>query len=72
MMKTSLFVKGYGLDVFTKSPSEISKIKVDKVVVFRRQNMLREQGLVEAMLKLLKILTPISGLWDQIIRYYRL
>ena len=58
--KASLFVRGYPLAVFDLSPSELSKVKTEKSVIVRRQHMLRQQGLVEVLIDMLRLLIPIS------------
>jgi hypothetical protein len=57
--RTILFVRGYPLTMNVGSP-ELDTFKVDQYVVTRRQNMFREQGLLQELMVLLNLLGPIS------------
>ncbi|KAJ1435564.1 inositol 1,4,5-trisphosphate/ryanodine receptor-domain-containing protein [Ochromonadaceae sp. CCMP2298] len=57
--RAALFVRGYPITAFN-AVDTLSRMKPDKYAVAQRQDMLREQGLLRAMLNMLKLLKPIS------------
>lgn len=61
MARAALFVRGYPIRLKLGS-DEMIKFKATKSTVFRRQNMLRELGLVEAMMVMIQKLQPISDM----------
>lgn len=61
MGRTTLFVRGYPIHIRAIT-DEMATGRGRKHVVVRRQNMFREQGLLQAMMIMIKFLQPISDL----------
>lgn len=55
-----LFLKGFPI-LLDPSITDMSKYRIDKRVVVRRQNMFREMGILQEVLIMLNILQPISA-----------
>lgn len=55
-----LFLKGFPI-LLDPSITDMSKYKIDKLVVIRRQNMFLEMGILQEVLVMLNFLQPISG-----------
>lgn len=63
LARAALFVRGYPI---IASASELQKIKPDKSSIPQRQNMFREQGLLQAMVNMLDFLSPIAELASKV------
>ncbi len=61
----AFFVKGFPVGCHTNANIDLSKYKTEKYVIARRQNMLREQGLVQDLVTMLNILKPIAD-WSAV------
>ena len=61
LLRTTLFVRGYPIRIKPGS-EEFLKYRANKTTVLKRQNMLREVGLLEAIMVMIKFLQPISRL----------
>ena len=55
LARTTLFIKGYPISAFN-AVGELSKLKPDKTSILQRQNMFRQQGLLQAMVNMLHLL----------------
>jgi hypothetical protein len=55
--RTSLFVRGFPIYF---DNIDLSNYKTDKSIIFRRQSMLREQGLIQNILVLLNLFRPVT------------
>jgi hypothetical protein len=59
LTRAAFFVRGYPVSAFN-GLAELSKMKPDKSVIQQRQKLLREQGLLEAMVNMLHFLRPVA------------
>jgi hypothetical protein len=58
LTRAAFFVRGYPVSAFN-GVGDISKLKPDKTCIAQRQKMLREQGLLQAMVNMLHMLGPV-------------
>ncbi|RYG69662.1 hypothetical protein EON64_02165 [archaeon] len=64
MARIMIFVRGYPIRTKMR-PEELSKFKGGKHIVLRRQNMLREVGVLQIIMTMIKALQPLSNLLAQ-------
>ena len=62
MIRTTLFVRGFPIAFKAGSTDELTKYRAGKAIITRRQNMLREVGVLESMMMMIKYLQPLSRL----------
>ncbi len=61
IIRTSLFVRGYPI-AFKPGTDEFTKYRGGKTMILRRQNMLREVGVLQSIMLMIKFLQPLSRL----------
>jgi hypothetical protein len=62
MRRTTLFVRGYPIRISKVLSDDVYKFQGGKAIKIRRQNMLREVGVLEAIMIMIKFLQPLSKL----------